>query len=136
MSQQLLVMMLLFVVNISSAQSYALENSHSISRGRGLFLTQGAQDRSLIKSINKKQYTFGASSSIYCIASYKQTASGLAQEKTPNLIITYTGTLIESTCYYNRTHWKGLGKGKAKIFFSEGKSVLHILQTTTQLLVR
>lgn len=31
------------------------------------------------------------------------TASGLAEQKTPSLIITYAGTLIESTCYYNKT---------------------------------
>lgn len=29
------------------------------------------------------------------------TAFGLAEQKTPSLIITYTGTLIESTCSYN-----------------------------------
>lgn len=33
-------------------------------------------------------------------------ASGLAEQKTPSLIITYTGTLIESTCDYNRALWK------------------------------
>lgn len=51
------------------------------------------------------------------MASYKKTASGLAREKTPNLIITYTGTLIKLTCYYNSAHWKGLGKEKPRFFF-------------------
>lgn len=107
---------LLFVVYRDSAESYTLENSRRISWGRRLFLTLGAQNRSLIKSINKKKKkTSGKSSSIYCIASYNKTASGLAQEKTPNLIITYTGTLIESVCYYNRARWKGLGEEKPRL---------------------
>lgn len=108
-------MLQLFVVYRGSAESYTLENSRRISWGRRLFLTLGIQNRSLIKSINKKEYTSEAPSSIYCIASYKKTASGLAQEKPPNLIITYTGTLIESTCYFNRAHWKGLGKQKPRL---------------------
>lgn len=89
--------------------------TESAGGGNQLFLTLGAQNRSLIKSINKKEYTSEASPSIYCIASYKKSASGLARKKTPNLIITYTGTLIESTCNYNRGHWKGFGKEKPRL---------------------
>lgn len=36
----------------------------------------------------------------------ERTASGLAEQKTPSLILTYTGTLIESTCYYSGALWK------------------------------
>lgn len=107
-------MLLFFVVYRSSAESDTLENSSGISWGKQLFLTLGAQNRSLVKD-NKKEYTSGASFPIYCITSFKKTASGLAQEKTPNLITTYTGTLIESTCYYSRAHKKELGKQKPRL---------------------
>lgn len=56
-TQQLLVMLLLFVVR-SFAESYTLENSHRISWGRRLFLTLGADNRSLIKKYQQKKYIF------------------------------------------------------------------------------
>lgn len=118
----------LFVVFISSEESYTMKKCR-INWGRSLILTLRAQSRSL-KTSTKKEYTSGASSSIYCMASNKKTASGLAQEKAWNLIITYTGTLIESTCYYNRAQ-EETWKGKAKFF----RQVCGVHSPAVQLLV-
>lgn len=53
------------------------------------------------------------------------TASGLVEQKTPSLIITYTGTLIESTCDYNRALWKWLWKLKS--FFPPHSPTIYAL---------
>lgn len=93
------------------------ENSCRISWGRSLFLKLGTQSRLLKNTSTKKRTYFWSIIFNLLHGLIKMTASGLAWEKTPNLIITYTGTLIKLTCYYNRAHWKGLGQKNRRSFF-------------------